>query len=152
MCRYITCKGQWNRLGTMTYNIGLQSNSQIDVNALKSVTTEIIDNATLQPATSGYKVRAIQGVDLYNSKDSAVARQIAMNNAGFNFQVSNNLSEKLRYLNTLAATKTLGETKEALNAVNEEIQATYKAGKPFSMVRSEQVADKKGGYLFIQAA
>lgn len=135
----------------MTYNVGLKSHSDLDVKALKSVTKDIYNNASIQTSTSNAKVRDINGIDLYKGKvDSDTARQIAITNSGFQFNMNNNLAAKLKYLNTQAATTTLQETSNALAGVASQVMAEIKSENPFTNKFS--ATDKKAGYLFIKAA
>lgn len=135
----------------MTYNVGLKSHSDVDVKALKSVTKDIYNNASIQTTASQAKVRDITGIDLYKDKvDSDTARQIALNNSGLQIQINNNLAAKLRYLNTQAATVTLQETSTAIAGVASQVMEEINGENPFANKFS--ATDKKTGYLFIKAA
>ncbi len=135
----------------MTYNVGLKSHSDVDVKALKSVTKDIYNNASIQTTASQAKVRDITGIDLYKGKvDSDTARQIALNNSGLQIQINNNLAAKLRYLNTQAATVTLQETSTAIAGVASQVMEEINGENPFANKFS--ATDKKTGYLFIKAA
>lgn len=135
----------------MTYNVGLKSHSDVDVKALKSVTKDIYNNATIQTTASQSKVRDITGIDLYKGKvDSDTARQIAISNSGLQIQINNNLAAKLRYLNTQAATATLQETSTAIAGVASQVMEEINGENPFANKFS--ATDKKTGYLFIKAA
>ena len=135
----------------MTYNVGLKSHSDVDVKALKSVTKDIYNNATIQTTASQSKVRDITGIDLYKGKvDSDTARQIALSNSGLQIQINNNLAAKLRYLNTQAATVTLQETSTAIAGVASQVMEEINGENPFANKFS--ATDKKTGYLFIKAA
>ncbi len=135
----------------MTYNVGLKSHSDVDVKALKSVTKDIYNNATIQTTVSQSKVRDITGIDLYKGKvDSDTARQIAISNSGLQIQINNNLAAKLRYLNTQAATATLQETSTAIAGVASQVMEEINGENPFANKFS--ATDKKTGYLFIKAA
>lgn len=135
----------------MTYNVGLKSHSDVDVKALKSVTKDIYNNATIQTTSSQSKVRDITGIDLYKGKvDSDTARQIALSNSGLQIQINNNLAAKLKYLNTQAATATLQETSTALAGVASQVMEEINGENPFANKFS--ATDKKTGYLFIKAA
>ena len=135
----------------MTYNVGLKSHSDVDVKALKSVTKDIYNYASIQTTASQAKVRDITGIDLYKGKiDSDTARQIALNNSGLQIQINNNLAAKLRYLNTQAATVTLHETSTAIAGVASQVMEEINGENPFANKFS--ATDKKTGYLFIKAA
>ena len=135
----------------MTYNVGLKSHSDVDVKALKSVTKDIYNNATIQTTSSQSKVRDITGIDLYKGKvDSDTARQIALSNSGLQIQINNSLAAKLKYLNTQAATTTLQETSTAIAGVASQVMEEINGENPFANKFS--ATDKKTGYLFIKAA
>lgn len=135
----------------MTYNVGLKSHSDVDVKALKSVTKDIYNNASIKTSASNVKVRDINGIDLYKGKvDSDTARQISLFNSGLQVQINNTLAAKLKYLNTQAATATLQETSTAIAGVASQVMEEINGENPFANKFS--ATDKKTGYLFIKAA
>lgn len=135
----------------MTYNVGLKSHSDVDVKALKSITKDIYNNASIKTTASNVKVRDINGIDLYQGKvDSDTARQISLFNSGLQVQINNTLAAKLKYLNTQAATATLQETSTAIAGVASQVMEEINGENPFANKFS--ATDKKTGYLFIKAA
>lgn len=135
----------------MTYNVGLKTQKDIDVKALKTVTNEIFENASTQSYTPAFKLRSITGIDLYSGKvDSDTARHIALSNSGLQIQINNNLAAKLKFLNSKAAATTLKETSEAIEGVASQVIAELKSENPFA--EKFTASNKKTGYLFIKAA
>ncbi len=141
-----------NRLGTMAYQVGIQSHIDLDVNALKSITNDIFESATINPSTSDIKVRTVTGIDLYNGKvDAETARKVAMTNSGLQVTLSNKLNEKVKFLNAKAAATNLKGTKTAIANAVKEISKDYKGVNPFAGANTS-VNKKAPGYLFINAA
>lgn len=91
-----------NAVNTQNFRTG------IDTSILKEVSAEILKRAqakAMQAQSGSVNFKASDlGIDLYQGKvDNATARQIAMNNAGLQIQLNENVLQSIKFLNTQAA-------------------------------------------------
>ena len=144
----------------------------IDTTTLKQVSNEILKRAAeknSQYNTSSssvnnniFKNTQNLGIDLYNGKvDTAVARQVAMNNSGMQIQLNQEVLKSIQYLNTQAAQNLQKNVEGKITvALNEGVGNTQKNGetpKFNSIISLAAGKDKngsapsyKGEFLFIK--
>lgn len=85
----------------------------IDTTTLKQVSNEILKRAAEKNSQYNTNTSSLNnifknanniGIDLYSGKvDTNVARQVAMNNSGFQIQLNQEVMQSIQYLNTKAA-------------------------------------------------
>lgn len=141
----------------------------IDTTTLKQVSNEILKRAaeknsrynTNNSVLNNFRA-ADMGIDLYKGNvDTNVARQIAMNNSGFQIQLNQDVMQSIQYLNAKAAQNVQknveGKITVALNEGVGNTQKTEAAPKFNSIVSLSTGKDKngsapsyKGEFLFIK--
>ena len=140
----------------------------IDTTVLKQVSQEILKraaekNSQYNTSSTGslFKTADI-GLDLYKGNvDTNVARQVAMNNSGFQIQLNSEVLQSIQYLNTKAAQNVQKNVEGKITiALNEGVSNTQKseaAPKFNSIISMSAGKDKngsapsyKGEFLFIK--
>ncbi len=120
----------------MNVNVA-QFKQGIDTSVLKQVSAEILKRAAeknnqyvnTNSVNNVFKAASI-GVDLYKGNvDNNTARQIAMNNSGLNVQLSQNVQNAIKFLNTQASVHKTVEGKIAV-AVTEAASETKTVQTP----------------------
>ena len=142
----------------------------IDTTTLKQVSNEILKRAAEK--NSQYNVNtssfnsvfksADLGIDLYKGNvDTNVARQVAMNNSGFQIQLSQEVMNSIQYLNTKAAQNVQKNVEGKITvALNEGVGNTQKteAAPVFNSIislgagkdKNGSAPSYKGEFLFIK--
>ena len=142
----------------------------IDTSVLKQVSQEILKRAAEKNSQYNTNTSSVNnifksadiGVDLYKGNvDTNVARQVAMNNSGFQIQLNQNVMQSIQYLNAKAAQNVQknveGKITVALNEGVGNTQKTETAPKFNSIISMSTGKDKngsapsyKGEFLFIK--
>ncbi len=140
----------------------------IDTSVLKQVSQEILKRAAEKnsqyntSSTNNIFKTADFGLDLYKGNvDTNVARQVAMNNSGFQIQLNTEVLQSIQYLNTKAAQNIQknveGKMTIALNEGVGNTQQNEAAPKFNSIISMSTGKDKngsapsyKGEFLFIK--
>ena len=140
----------------------------IDTSVLKQVSQEILKRAAEKnsqyntSSTNNIFKTTDLGIDLYKGNvDTQVARQVAMNNSGFQVQLNNEVLQSIQYLNAKAEKKKKknveGKITVALNEGVGNTQKTEAAPVFNSIVSLAAGKDKngsapsyKGEFLFIK--
>ena len=140
---------------------GLNQNYKlgIDTSVLKEVSAEILKRA--ENKNSQYNVNSSfgsvlktteLGVDLYKGNvNPQVAKQIALNNSGFNIQLSENAQKAIKFLNSQAAQQVAKNVEGKMTiAVNDTTEQPQKAPTPIfnSIISNATSKDKKGSNPF----
>ena len=120
----------------------------IDTTTLKQVSNEILKRAAEKNSQYNTNTSSLNnifkntnniGIDLYSGKvDTNVARQVAMNNSGFQIQLNQEVMQSIQYLNTKAAQNV---QKHAFNSI-----ISLGAGKD----KNGSAPSYKGEFLFIK--
>ena len=153
----------------MAVGFNTQYKLGIDTATLKQVSNEILKRAAEKNSKYNTNTSALNnfraadmGIDLYKGNiDTNVARQIAMNNSGFQIQLNQEVMQSIQYLNTKAAQNVQknveGKITVALNEGVGNTQKTEAAPKFNSIVSLSAGKDKngsapsyKGEFLFIK--
>ncbi len=142
----------------------------IDTSVLKQVSQEILKRAAEKNSQYNTNTSSVNnifksadiGLDLYKGNvDTNVARQVAMNNSGFQIQLNQNVMQSIQYLNAKAAQNVQknveGKITVALNEGVGNPQKTETAPKFNSIISMSTGKDKngsapsyKGEFLFIK--
>ena len=142
----------------------------IDTSVLKQVSQEILKRAAEKNSQYNTNTSSVNnifksadiGLDLYKGNvDTNVARQVAMNNSGFQIQLNQNVMQSIQYLNAKAAQNVQknveGKITVALNEGVGNTQKTETAPKFNSIISMSTGKDKngsapsyKGEFLFIK--
>ena len=142
----------------------------IDTSVLKQVSQEILKRAAEKNSQYNTNTSSVNnifksadiGLDLYKGNvDTNVARQVAMNNSGFQIQLNQNVMQSIQYLNTKAAQNVQknveGKITVALNEGVGNIQQHDASPKFNSIISMSTGKDKngsapsyKGEFLFIK--
>ena len=142
----------------------------IDTSVLKQVSQEILKRAAEKNSQYNTNTSSVNnifksadiGLDLYKGNvDTNVARQVAMNNSGFQIQLDQNVMQSIQYLNAKAAQNVQknveGKITVALNEGVGNTQKTETAPKFNSIISMSTGKDKngsapsyKGEFLFIK--
>lgn len=153
---------------TSVYNA--QYKLGIDTSVLKQVSQEILKRAAEKNSQYNTNTSSVNnifksadiGLDLYKGNvDTNVARQIAMNNSGFQIQLNQNVMQSIHYLNSQAAQNQQknveGKITIALNEGVGNMQKSEAAPKFNSIISMSAGKDKngsapsyKGEFLFIK--
>ena len=138
-------------------NVTLSQNLKtgIDASVIKEVSAEILKRAhakTAQNVQQQVFTSQETGIDLYQGRvDSTTARQIAMNNSGFQIQLNQNVMDSIKFLNTQAAQQVSKNVEGKLAfAVYEgaEVQKAAETPKQNSIVSFATAKDKQGSNPF----
>ena len=141
----------------------------IDTSVLKQVSQEILKRAaeknsqynTSASSNNIFKTTDL-GLDLYKGNvDTNIARQVAMNNSGFQIQLNSNVLQSIQYLNAKAAQNVQknveGKITMALNEGVGHVQNRDAAPKFNSIISMSTGKDKNGSapsykeeFLFIK--
>ncbi len=155
-------------MSTSIYNA--QYKLGIDTSVLKQVSQEILKRAAEKNSQYNTNTSSVNnifksadiGLDLYKGNvDTNVARQVAMNNSGFQIQLNQNVMQSIQYLNAKAAQNVQknveGKITVALNEGVGNMQKTETAPKFNSIISMSTGKDKngsapsyKGEFLFIK--
>lgn len=143
----------------------------IDTTTLKQVSNEILKRAAEKNSQYNTNTSSLNnifknanniGIDLYSGKvDTNVARQVAMNNSGFQIQLNQEVMQSIQYLNAKAAQNVQknveGKITVALNEGVANTQKTETAHAFNSIISLGAGKDKngsapsyKGEFLFIK--
>lgn len=143
----------------------------IDTTTLKQVSNEILKRAAEKNSQYNTNTSSLNnifknanniGIDLYSGKvDTNVARQVAMNNSGFQIQLNQEVMQSIQYLNAKAAQNVQknveGKITVALNEGVGNTQKTETAHAFNSIISLGAGKDKngsapsyKGEFLFIK--
>lgn len=140
----------------------------IDTSVLKQVSQEILKRAAEKnsqyntSSTNNIFKSADLGLDLYKGNvDTNVARQVAMNNSGFQIQLNSEVLQSIQYLNAKAAQNVQknveGKITVALNEGVGNVHNNDAAPKFNSIISMSAGKDKngsapsyKGEFLFIK--
>ena len=142
----------------------------IDTSVLKQVSQEILKRAAEKNSQYNTNTSSVNnifksadiGLDLYKGNvDTNVARQVAMNNSGFQIQLNSEVLQSIQYLNTKAAQNIQKNVEGKITvALNEGVGNTQKseaAPKFNSIISMSAGKDKngsapsyKGEFLFIK--
>ncbi len=153
----------------MAIGFNAQYKLGIDTTTLKQVSNEILKRAAEKNSqyninTSGlssFRTTDI-GVDLYKGNvDTNVARQIAMNNSGFQIQLNQEVMQSIQYLNAKAAQNVQKNIEGKITvALNEGVGNTQKseAAPLFNSIislgagkdKNGSAPSYKGEFLFIK--
>ncbi len=133
-------------------NVTLNSNFKtgIDTSILKEVSAEILKRAQAKTARVVQAPQRDLGLDLYKV-DTTTARQIAMNNSGFQVQLNQEVMESIKFLNTQAAQRVQKNVEGKLAFSVYESADVQKAAEPpkFNSIISFSTAkDKQGSNPF----
>ncbi len=155
-------------MATSIYNA--QYKLGIDTSVLKQVSQEILKRAAEKNSQYNTNTSSVNnifksadiGLDLYKGNvDTNVARQVAMNNSGFQIQLNSEVLQSIQYLNTKAAQNIQKNVEGKITvALNEGVGNTQKseaAPKFNSIISMSAGKDKngsapsyKGEFLFIK--
>lgn len=155
-------------MATSIYNA--QYKLGIDTSVLKQVSHEILKRAAEKNSQYNTNTSSVNnifksadiGLDLYKGNvDTNVARQVAMNNSGFQIQLNSEVLQSIQYLNTKAAQNIQKNVEGKITvALNEGVGNTQKseaAPKFNSIISMSAGKDKngsapsyKGEFLFIK--
>ena len=129
----------------------------IDTSVLKQVSQEILKRAAEKNSQYNTNTSSVNnifksadiGLDLYKGNvDTNVARQVAMNNSGFQIQLNQNVMQSIQYLNAKAAQNVQknveGKITVALNEGVGNTQKTETAPKFNSIISMSTGKDKNG--------
>lgn len=142
----------------------------IDTTTLKQVSNEILKRAAEKNSQYNTNTSSLNnifksadlGIDLYKGNvDTKVARQVAMNNSGFQIQLNQDVMQSIQYLNAKAAQNVQknveGKITVALNEGVGNTQKTESAHSFNSIISLSAGKDKngsapsyKGEFLFIK--
>ena len=143
----------------------------IDTTTLKQVSNEILKRAAEKNSQYNTNTSSLNnifknanniGIDLYSGKvDTNVARQVAMNNSGFQIQLNQEVMQSIQYLNTKAAQNVQKNVEGKITvALNEGVGNTQKAeaAHAFNSIislgagkdKNGSAPSYKGEFLFIK--
>ena len=143
----------------------------IDTTTLKQVSNEILKRAAEKNSQYNTNTSSLNnifknanniGIDLYSGKvDTNVARQVAMNNSGFQIQLNQEVMQSIQYLNAKAAQNVQKNVEGKITvALNEGVGNTQKseAAPVFNSIislgaskdKNGSAPSYKGEFLFIK--
>lgn len=134
----------------MNVNLNTNFKTGIDTSILKEVSAEILKRAQAKTARAVQAPAREIGLDLYKV-DTATARQIAINNSGFQVQLNQEVLNSIKFLNTQAAQKVQKNVEGKLAFSVYESTEIEKAAEPpkFNSIISFSTAkDKQGSNPF----
>ena len=142
-------------MATSIYNA--QYKLGIDTSVLKQVSQEILKRAAEKNSQYNTNTSSVNnifksadiGLDLYKGNvDTNVARQVAMNNSGFQIQLNSEVLQSIQYLNTKAAQNIQKNVEGKITvALNEGVGNTQKseAAPKFNSIISMSAGKDKNG-------